>query len=163
MAKEIYKQIGGSGNADKVYNCMTRVRIDIRDDSRVNMDGLKGVDGVMGVVEDGSTLQIVVGPGTAAKVAAEMSQFAGVSKGEEMDVNLDKELSSGRAEAERRASEVKSEQKKKNDTPFKRALRIIASIFVPLIPAFVGAGIIGGISSILQNLMTAGTISSETG
>lgn len=90
-----------------------------------------------------------------------MSQSAGVSKGEEMDVNLDKELSSGRAEAERRASEVKSEQKKKNDTPFKRALRIIASIFVPLIPAFVGAGIIGGISSILQNLMTAGTISSE--
>lgn len=140
---------------------MTRVRIDIRDDSRVNMDGLKGVDGVMGVVEDGSTLQIVVGPGTAAKVATEMSQSAGVSKGEEMDVNLDKELSSGRAEAERRASEVKSEQKKKNDTPFKRALRIIASIFVPLIPAFVGAGIIGGISSILQNLMTAGTISSE--
>lgn len=67
LAKEIYKQIGGSGNADKVYNCMTRVRIDIRDDSRVNMDGLKGVDGVMGVVEDGSTLQIVVGPGTAAK------------------------------------------------------------------------------------------------
>ncbi len=37
-------------------------------------------------------------------------------------------------------------------------LRSIANIFVPLIPAFVGAGLIGGISAVLSNLLTAGTI-----
>ena len=35
---------------------------------------------------------------------------------------------------------------------------MIASIFVPLIPAFVGAGIIGGIASIIQNMLTAGAL-----
>lgn len=158
LAKDIYTQIGGPNNASKVYNCMTRVRIDIRDDSRVDMEALKKVNGVMGVVEDGDTLQIVVGPGTAAKVATAMSETAGVERGAALNENLDRDLTDGRAEAERIAAQTKSEQKKRNDTPFKRALKVIASIFVPLIPAFVGAGILGGIASIIQNLMTAGSI-----
>lgn len=161
LARDIYKNIGGAGNADKVYNCMTRVRIDIRDDSRVNLEDLKKINGVMGVVEDGNTLQVVVGPGTAAKVANEMAKSSNVQQGEQMNVNMDKELTSGREEAERKAAATKSEQQKKNNTPFKRALKSIASIFVPLIPAFVGAGIIGGIASIIQNLMTAGSIDPE--
>ncbi|MGP6140454.1 MULTISPECIES: PTS transporter subunit EIIC [unclassified Jeotgalibaca] len=161
LARDIYSNIGGPNNAEKVYNCMTRVRIDLRDDTQVDMDALKKVDGVMGVVEDGDTLQVVVGPGTAAKVAAAMSETAGVERGASLNENLDQELTSGRSEAEKIASQTKSEQKKRNDTPFKRALKVIASIFVPLIPAFVGAGIIGGIASIIQNLMTAGSIDPE--
>ncbi|HJB24384.1 MAG TPA: PTS transporter subunit EIIC [Candidatus Jeotgalibaca pullicola] len=161
LAKDIYSKIGGSGNVSKVYNCMTRVRIDLRDENQVDVDALKKVTGVMGVVEDGNNLQVVVGPGTANKVAVEMADMAGKEKGDTVPENLDKELTSGRAEAERRTQEVKSQQKQKNNTPFKRALKIIASIFVPLIPAFVGAGIIGGIASIIQNLMTAGTIDAE--
>lgn len=161
LAKDIYQNIGGPSNASKVYNCMTRVRIDIRNDAYVNVDALKKVNGIMGVVEDGSTLQVVVGPGTAAKVASVMSETAGVEKGASVSENLDKELTSGRSEAERLAAQTKNEQKKRNDTPFKRALKVIASIFVPLIPAFVGAGIIGGIASIIQNLMTAGSIDPE--
>lgn len=161
LAKDIYQNIGGPSNASKVYNCMTRVRIDIRNDAYVNVDALKKVNGIMGIVEDGSTLQVVVGPGTAAKVASVMSETAGVEKGASVSENLDKELTSGRSEAERLAAQTKNEQKKRNDTPFKRALKVIASIFVPLIPAFVGAGIIGGIASIIQNLMTAGSIDPE--
>lgn len=158
LAKEIYQHIGGPNNARKVYNCMTRVRIDIRDDQRVEMAELKEIEGVMGVVEDGDTLQVVVGPGTAAKVATEMTNHFDVAKGAPVNENLDEELTSGKVEAERLTSENKAKQKKKNDTPFKRALKVIASIFVPLIPAFVGAGIIGGIASIIQNMMTAGNL-----
>lgn len=158
LAREIYKNIGGPDNTSKVYNCMTRVRIDIRNDDKVSMDALKEVEGVMGVVEDGDTLQVVVGPGTAAKVATEMGKTSGVKQGQEVDENLDQNMTSNRSEAERLANENKNQQKKKNDSSFKRGLKVIASIFVPLIPAFVGAGIVGGIASILQNLMTAGTI-----
>lgn len=158
LASEIYKNIGGPDNTSKVYNCMTRVRIDIRNDDKVSMDALKEVEGVMGVVEDGDTLQVVVGPGTAVKVATEMGKTSGVKQGQEVDENLDQNMTSNRSEAERLANENKNQQKKKNDSSFKRGLKVIASIFVPLIPAFVGAGIVGGIASILQNLMTAGTI-----
>lgn len=56
LAQAIYQHIGGPDNVSKVYNCMTRVRINIKDDRQVDIEALKQVDGVMGVVEDGDTL-----------------------------------------------------------------------------------------------------------
>lgn len=32
LAQAIYQHIGGPDNVSKVYNCMTRVRINIKDD-----------------------------------------------------------------------------------------------------------------------------------
>lgn len=158
IAQGIYSHIGGQGNTTKVYNCMTRVRIDLKNADQVDVDALKTINGVLGVVQDGDNLQVIVGPGTAQKVATQMAEIAGQEKGASLTENLDRNLTDGRAEGQRITQEVKSQYKKKNDTPFKRALNIIASIFVPLIPAFVAAGIIGGIASIIQNLMTAGTL-----
>ena len=41
LAQAIYQHIGGPTNTSKVYNCMTRVRIDIKDDQKVDMESLK--------------------------------------------------------------------------------------------------------------------------
>lgn len=64
----IYKKVGDQGNMDKVIHRMVHVRTDIRDYDRVGIEGLKKIDGVMGVVED-DVLQVVVGPGAVNKVA----------------------------------------------------------------------------------------------
>lgn len=165
LAADIYKSIGGQANANKVYNCMTRVRINLNDTDRVNVEQLKQVDGVMGVVEDGNTVQIVVGPGTAAKVANEMAELGNVQRSEEIDENLDPELTGSRREqAQRISDENKRKQKesRNNNSTFKQILNSIASIFVPLIPAFVGAGLIGGIASVFQNMITAEMIDAAT-
>ncbi|MCZ2969487.1 PTS glucose/sucrose transporter subunit IIB, partial [Acinetobacter baumannii] len=69
MAKEISEQLGGIKNIRSIAHCMTRLRLTLHDESKVNMDLLKKVEGVMGVIED-ETLQVVVGPGTVNKVAA---------------------------------------------------------------------------------------------
>lgn len=152
ISKEIFENIGGQENALKILNCMTRVRIDINDYDKVNIEGLKAINGVMGVVED-DNLQIIVGPGVSTKVATEMNNIKGTSP-EKVD---------RRKLAEDKAAQVKAEHKSKvnNNTPFKRALKSIANIFVPLIPAFVGAGIIGGIASVLSNLIVAGDLSTS--
>ncbi|MGC3062236.1 permease, partial [Enterococcus faecalis] len=44
---------------------------------------------------------------------------------------------------------------------FKKVLKANSSIFVPMIPAFVGAGIIGGIAAVMSNLVVAGDISAS--
>lgn len=162
IAKEVYKHMGGKDNTTDIYNCMTRVRIDLVDPSVVDEVELKKVDGVMGVVQDGNNLQVVVGPGTASKVATELASMSGSVKGAAVDENLDPELTSGRASTEQITKENKEKYKKGNDNAFKRITRSIASIFVPLIPAFVGAGIIGGIASIFQNMITAGQLDAAT-
>lgn len=152
IAKEILDKVGGKDNLEKVIHCMTRVRMSIVDYTKVDIEGLKNIKGVMGVVED-DMIQVVVGPGTVNKVANEMSSIIGVPLGETIKKNQ-----SNKEKVEQEADLFKQNINKKNQTPFKRVLRSIANIFVPLIPAFVGAGLIGGISAVLSNLLTAGTI-----
>lgn len=167
LAEEIYEHVGGVNNVNKIVNCMTRIRMGVIDNSKVDVEGLKAVEGVMGVVED-ETLQIVLGPGTVSKVAQKMADMAGVELGEErpdgtpMDESpTEEDPSSGKADVNAKAEKVHAEVKKKNQKPWSKVLKSIANIFVPLIPAFVGAGIIGGIASVLTNMLEAGTISGD--
>lgn len=161
LAQEIYAHVGGMSNVNKVVHCMTRVRMGIIDDSLVDLEGLKKVNGVMGVVED-DTLQVVIGPGTVNKVAQKMVDMAGVKLGEPFPNNLVQQKESGKEQVNHKAAEMKAEIKKKNQKPWSKALKSIANIFVPLIPAFVGAGILGGIASVLSNMIVAGMIDPDT-
>src|SRR5699024_7397614 len=147
-------------------HCMTRVRITIKDDGKVDKDTIQSVDGVLGLVEDEGSLQVVVGPGTAGKVANIMVDDAGVRLGEpfQEDVSANTEQTlSDREKVESKAAEVKAEEKAKHtrNSKFKQVLKTIANIFITLIPAFVGAGIVGGIASVLSNMLEAGTISTD--
>ncbi len=163
LAKNIFEQIGGKQNTNKIYNCMTRIRIDIKDFQAVNLSALEEVEGVLGLVKDGNTLQIVVGPGTSQKVADKMNELSGISHTESIDENLDPHLTSNRSQAEEIADQNKKIYKENNKPSyFKSFTSTIASVFVPLIPAFVGAGIIGGIASVFQNLITAGNLDAAT-
>ncbi len=47
---------------------------------------------------------------------------------------------------------MKEARKERNATPFKLLLRRIANVFVPLIPALIGCGIIAGLNGLLANL-----------
>ncbi|WP_176696549.1 PTS transporter subunit EIIC, partial [Listeria monocytogenes] len=53
-------------------------------------------------------------------------------------------------------AELKAKQN--NSSGFKRLLKSISNIFVPLIPGFVGAGLIAGIAAIISNNITAGNL-----
>ena len=163
MATKIADGIGSLDNASKIFNCMTRVRLNIKDTSKINVEALKSIEGVMGVVEDGDNLQIIVGPGASTKIANELNSMMGISHTETIDENLDPQLGQAPVDVEERAAANKAAYKAtQKDNGFKQLTRIIASIFVPLIPAFVGAGIIGGIASIFQNMVTAGHLDGAT-
>lgn len=68
LLQDILNNVGGAENVQSATNCMTRLRIRVKDESKINHEALENVEGVMGIVE-AETLQIVVGPGTAKKVA----------------------------------------------------------------------------------------------
>lgn len=152
IAKEIYEGAGGMENVQSVVHCMTRVRMSVRDDSKVDQAKLKSIPGVLGVVDD-EQLQVIIGPGKVNKVAKEMVDIAGVGLGEELPHG------SGKDKVNAKAAEMKAAQKaKQKNSPFKAILKDISNIFVPMIPAFVGSGLVAGIAAILTNLATAGTI-----
>ncbi|EQC0678331.1 PTS transporter subunit EIIC [Listeria innocua] len=159
IGKQIFIHVGGMENVSRIAHCMTRVRLGIVDSDHVDVAGLKKVPGVIGVVED-DTLQIIVGPGVVNKVAGAMAEMAGVKIGETIQKNLDSSTKTGKELVEEKASKTKAELKAKqnNSSGFKRLLKSISNIFVPLIPGFVGAGLIAGIAAIIANNITAGNL-----
>ena len=152
LAKLLVDDFGGSDNLIEVINCMTRVRVKVKDSSKVNYGAIKSREGVMGLVE-GDQIQVVLGPGKSEKVAKAMAEIS--------NAKLSEELAAG-TDLERRTRENKEAYKaKQTQSGFKKFTATIASIFVPLIPAFVGAGLIGGIASVLSNMATAGTLTGD--
>lgn len=88
LARDILEQVGGKENIHSFTHCMTRVRINLKDTHKADLEQLKQTDGVMGVIED-DTLQIVVGPGTVNKVSDHITSITGIKMGETLDVAED--------------------------------------------------------------------------
>lgn len=159
LGQDIFQHVGGKENVSKLIHCMTRVRLTLKDESKADLEELEALPGVLGVVED-ETLQVVVGPGKVNKVAQSMVDSVGVKLGEDFqsqnqtheDNNLNEQTDQNKAAAK---------QKYNKPNKFKNILKSLANIFVPMIPALVGAGIIAGVASILQNLLTAGTLTGD--
>ncbi|MFD5886346.1 PTS transporter subunit EIIC [Streptomyces sp. NPDC060334] len=144
-AAAILPLVGGPDNITSIAHCMTRLRIGLRDRSLVRDEALKAVPGVMGVVED-DTYQIVLGPGTVARVTPEFEALVEEGRSAAVPpapVTADELAAQGAA--------MKDARTARNSTPFKLFLRRIANIFVPLIPALIGCGIIAGLNGVLTN------------
>ncbi len=144
LAHDILANIGGKENIRLLAHCMTRLRLSLKDDGKANIAALKKTDGVMGVIED-DTLQIVIGPGTVNKVAAEISKETGLTIGEEAPVN-EEDLT-----FDEKAAMKKAAIRAKNKTPSKLLLRKIGNIFIPLIPGLVASGLINGVANFAKN------------
>lgn len=165
LATRIYAGVGGMGNVESIVHCMTRVRMKIINDELVDVAKLKAIPGVLGVVED-EQLQVIIGPGKVNKVAQTMVDQAGVKLGEQISSGnraSDKSSASGKDLVNERAQAMKAAQKnKQKPSKIKSILKDISNIFVPMIPAFVGTGIVAGIAAVLANLVTAGTLDAAT-
>lgn len=61
-AEQILAGLGGSDNVVELEACITRLRTEVRDGSKVDESALKAIKGVAGVVASGSVVQVVVGP-----------------------------------------------------------------------------------------------------
>lgn len=159
-AAAILPLVGGPDNISSIAHCMTRLRIGLHDRSLVQDEALRALPAVMGVVED-DTYQIVLGPGTVARVTPEFEALveearaaapasapapaaAPPAAAAHASLTADGLAAQGAA--------LKQAQKAKNATPFKLFLRRIANIFVPLIPALIGCGIIAGLNGVLMNM-----------
>ena len=70
LAQEILEQLGGAANIGNYTHCMTRLRVTPKDESLVNKDAIKKIDGVIGFVE-ADTLQMILGPGKVNTVTEE--------------------------------------------------------------------------------------------
>lgn len=148
IAQEILRLLGGRENVLSNAACMTRLRVGVKDLSKADLAAIKSLDGVLGLVES-ETVQIVLGPGKVNRVLEEFSKLTGISGGSIQDDDLNVVM-----------KENKAAQKAKNDKPVQRFLKKIANIFVPLLPGIIAAGLINGLTNVI-NVSTGGSLSGQ--
>lgn len=124
IAAEILDAIGGKANLASAAHCATRLRLVIADNSKVEKSVLEGIEGVKGVFEASGQLQIILGTGTVNKVYAEFIQLAGIEAASKEDV--------------KKVAAAKSPW-------YKRGIKTLGDVFVPIIPAIVATGLLCGL------------------
>ncbi|MBY7858894.1 PTS N-acetylmuramic acid transporter subunit IIBC [Vibrio fluvialis] len=148
MISQILAAVGGSGNVNKCGNCMTRLRLTLANNGVADQATLKQIPGVMGVVESDEQFQIILGPGKAQQAADLMNQLIeSIISGnaQPIEANDSKDLSSVAA-AQRK--QIKSKQ----TSAVQRFLSKFATIFTPLIPGFIAAGLLLGFATLLEQI-----------
>ncbi|MBQ8119803.1 MAG: PTS glucose transporter subunit IIA [Ruminococcus sp.] len=123
-AGEILDAIGGKDNLASAAHCATRLRLVIADNDKVKKETLENIDGVKGVFEAAGQLQIIIGTGTVNKVYDQFIDLAGVEAASKDDVKA--------------AAAAKAPW-------YKRAIKTLGDIFVPIIPAIVATGLLCGL------------------
>ena len=128
VAGEVVDAVGGVSNISAAAHCATRLRLVIADESKINQQALDDNDDLKGTFAAGGMFQIIVGPGDVDQVYAHMVADHGV-----------REVSKDEAKEEAEAG----------GNLFSRFIKMIADIFVPILPALIAGGLLMAMHSVL--------------
>ena len=147
-AKSVLELVGGAGNVNNVFHCMTRLRFKLKNTENVSLDNIKAVPGVLGAQYAQDTLQVIIGP-AVDDVYREMIALGGLAEEKPLDENLD--AIPDAQEAGQKAFSLKA-------VPGKIA-KTFSNCMEPLVPLFVALGMLNIVAAIigptLLNLVTA--------
>lgn len=131
--KEVARQVAeavGKENFIAAAHCATRLRLVLKDSSKVNQQALDENADVKGTFETNGQYQIIIGPGDVDKVYQELVTLVGVKEASTEDLKA-----------------VVQQGKKQN--PLMNFVKVLSDIFVPLMPALVAGGLLMAINNVL--------------
>lgn len=135
LASKIVKNVGGNDNIISLTHCITRLRFQLKDESKANTDVLKEMDGVITVIKTSGQYQVVIG-NHVPDVFKDVCEVA----------NIKESSSSSSPKKKRKFSEI--------------VLDMISGIFMPSIGILCASGILKGLNIILDMV---GIISPSSG
>ncbi len=147
QAAAILAAVGGAANVASHTHCMTRLRLGLQRPGDARLDELKGLPGVLGVVE-GDSLQIILGPGHVQPVAEALGGLLAAGQTSLADLHA-------------RSQTLQQTRQTRNRHPVRQFLRKISGIFVPMIPALIGAGLINAFAGVLRTLIVTHSLTAS--
>lgn len=138
LATEVVKAVGGKENIISVANCMTRLRLVLKDDSIPDNAKVKSIAGVQGVMKQGGQYQIVIGT-HVSDVKPFVEQVIG-----------------GPANA----GDSQADADGKKDSIFNTVMKTISGCITPILGLMVGSGILKGILAVC---ITFGILTDSSG
>jgi PTS system beta-glucosides-specific IIC component len=137
-AADIVELVGGKENISAHTHCMTRLRLVIKDESKVKEDDLKKLAGIQGIVNKGGQYQIVIGP-DVEQLYNELAPLVPSAEAQEVvKENLDEE----------------------KESIWNRVLSYISGSVTPALPVLIGSGMISAVLALCANLLKVDTAGS---
>ncbi|MHC9537135.1 beta-glucoside-specific PTS transporter subunit IIABC [Dellaglioa sp. BT-FLS60] len=126
--KQILHGIGGEENIKSMTHCMTRLRFNLYDNDKANLEFLSDIDDVLNTQIKNGQLQVVIGP-AVANWYDELIAMVDLSKSASTNMQDDPSEKGG---------------------IFSKVLEILSNIFLPIIPAIAAAGMLKALLGILS-------------
>ena len=114
-SRKILAAVGGAENISNATNCMTRLRLTLKDETKANDDQVKSIKGVKSVVKQGGQYQIVIG-NEVSNLFKEFSKLGNFTEG--------------------------SKAAKPAGNAVQRLFGFVAGCMTPLLPAMLGTGMV---------------------
>lgn len=132
LSEKILENIGGLENIRQVGHCATRLRISVKDESKINKEDLTNLEGSLGCVFKNGQIQIIIG----TNVNEAYNDFLEVS-----------------GYNDKKTEVVDDNQNQKKD--FKYYVNLVggffAELFMPIVPALITGGVILAGNNLLIN------------
>lgn len=129
VAIRTLKALGGEENIAGLAHCATRLRIVLKDEKKVDREALDNDPDLKGTFSSGGMFQVIVGPGDVNTVFKEMNSLT------TRDIAV--------------STEELKDIAARSGNWFSRAVKVLADIFVPLVPILVGAGLLMALNNVL--------------
>ena len=128
LAKDIIAHVGGRENINSLKHCVTRLRFDLKDESKADDDYLKQRDGIVTVVKAGGQYQVVIG-NHVPDVYDEVVKVGGLAAGGSLDID-------------------EGDTKAKGNL-FDQFVALVSSLFQPMLGALSAAGMLKGVVALM--------------
>lgn len=125
VVREIIKSVGGKENIVNSWHCMTRLRFELKDLTKVDEEAIKGLDGIVGTAFNKEQFQVIIGT-TVDKYYNILISELGL-------------------ELVKVSKESKSDNEK--NSLVNKFMNTLSGVFGPIVPAIAGAGMIKGLLS----------------
>lgn len=123
LAAQILIHVGGKENVNRVYHCQTRLRFTLADEGKADKNALEALDGVRKVMISSGVYQVVIGT-DVADLFEELEPLVGVKPD---------------------TDEASAQKKGIVNT----IVDFVSSVFMPIIPALSGAGMLKALLALL--------------
>lgn len=135
IAAFVMDHIGGQNNVNSLVHCATRLRFQLKDESKVDEVALKDHPNILTAQAKGGQYQVVIG-NNVAKVYDAIVNNTDVQAG-------------GTTDADPAETQADQNREKEQKSPVSVVFEYISGTFSPLIPALAGSGMIKALLAVL--------------
>lgn len=139
IASDIVQAVGGEENIASASHCMTRLRLHLKNESKLNVEEAKKIPGVLNLIQQNGEDQFVIGQ-DVAQLYEEVSKY---------NITLSGSVEDATAAAE--------DSKASKGNVVNAILSFIGGTFSPVIPVLVAGGLMGAVLTLLTTFFGVST------